>query len=324
MGIVDAHPTPSRSRAAITELVAGRKLHFVCLTHPHEDHGRDLVPILESHPEVEEFWHTNSDIAPFVFRLQEMTNWPSEVQTVAREIAGGWANFHIDLYGAVAERDIPIHQVRAGDEPRNYDGVVVHALAPEEGVQQKFLQFWLNRAGDPTSKRPNPNLLSAVLALQWGESVVLLGADALKPAWTTAVARYRKLALPKAVVLKVPHHGAANALELDRNARRPSYLDICHHAETHCRAVLFAGDTKHPHERVHERLHARTELHCLINGRCGQYPDDKLALELEGAKPVSTIQHCQPVVSFELYQDGHVSTKAGHSCADCLFHQRSG
>ena len=66
------------------------------------------------------------------------------------------------------------HDVRAGDQPRIYDGVIVHALAPEESILHSFLQYWIEKAGDPEAEPPNSNSLSAVFALQWGSSVVLL------------------------------------------------------------------------------------------------------------------------------------------------------
>ena len=49
LGVVDAHPSAQNSRPSILRLVAGRKIHFVCLTHPHADHGIDLIPILQQH-----------------------------------------------------------------------------------------------------------------------------------------------------------------------------------------------------------------------------------------------------------------------------------
>ncbi|MEI8341243.1 MAG: hypothetical protein WCH43_06860, partial [Verrucomicrobiota bacterium] len=283
LGVVDAHPSPTHSRPEILEILSQRQLHFVCLTHPHADHGRDLVPVLEQHPDVAEFWHTNSDISAFIYRLREMPNWPSEVREFARQMGSGWANFLIDLYGAVAERGLPIHQVRAGDEVRHYDGVEVHALAPEEVIQQEFLRYWMGKAGDPTVQKPDPNLLSAVLALRWGDSVVLLGADAVRSNWCTAVKRYQKLKLPKAVVLKVPHHGANNSIDLRSGSKEPGFLDICLHSERRCMSVLFAGDSKHPNAKVYERLLARTDVHCLNNGIRGRRIGPDLGIELEGA-----------------------------------------
>jgi len=297
-------------------LLVGKQIHFVCLTHPNADHGKDLVPLLERHPEITEFWHTASDISAFIYRLEEIPNFPSSVREFAREMATGWANFLIDLYGAVAEKDIPIHQVRAGEQPRVYDHVEVHALAPDENIQQEFLSYWLKKAGDPKIQRPDPNSLSAVLALRWGDCVILLGADALRANWRTAIKRYRNLNLPKASILKVPHHGASNSLE-SSTSKKPSYLDICRHDENRCHAVLFAGDAKHPDKKVYDRLRMRTNVHCLINGLRGGKTGRDLGIELDGARPASNPLPCQPVVSFEISADGKVSTVSGSTCDVC-------
>ena len=318
LGIVDAHPSPTACRPEILQILGGKIVHFVCLTHPHADHGRDLIPVLESHDRVEEFWHTNSDILPFIYRLREVPSWPSEVREFALQMSGGFANFLIDLYGAIVERSIPIHIVRADQEPRIYDGVEVFAISPEEAIQQQFLDYWLDKAGDATAKRPDPNLLSAILILRWGRSVVVLGADALRQNWRTAVQRYQRLKIPKALVLKVPHHGALNSLDARRHSRERGYLDICLHSEEQrCCSILFAGDVSHPNERVYERLLGRTEVYCLSNGLNAGVKAVDLGIELEGARPVGDVAPCQPVISVALDTFGNLKVIEGVSCSDC-------
>lgn len=315
LGIIDAHPTSSGGRPDILTLVRDRKLHFVCLTHPHADHGIDLVPVLQHHPNVPEFWHTNSDVGAFIFRLGEIPSWPSEVREFALKMAEDWQRFMIDLFGAVTDREIPDHQIRAGEEPRAVAGVEIHALAPEESETREFSRFWRDKASDPTEERPNLNPLSAILALRFGDSVVLLGADAIGRNWRAAAKRYRKLGLPKALVLKIPHHGGADALPVTG----ANYLDLCLHAEQRCKAVLFAGDSKHPNARVEERLRARTDLYCLGNGLKGRRRGKDLGIELPGARPLPAIEPCQPVVSIELDAVGKLTVLAGHSCDGCRF-----
>src|SRR5688572_15411482 len=62
IGIVDAHPSQFSRRPDILQLVAGKQVLFVCLTHPHADHGEDLIPVMQSHPNVAEFWYTIYDV----------------------------------------------------------------------------------------------------------------------------------------------------------------------------------------------------------------------------------------------------------------------
>jgi beta-lactamase superfamily II metal-dependent hydrolase len=320
LGIIDAHPTSFGGRPDILELTRGRDVHFVCLTHPHADHGVDLVPILQNHSKIPEFWHTNSDITPFIFRLGEIPSWPSEVREFAVKMAEKWHSCMLDIFAAVAERDIPDHQMRAGEEIRIIAGVEIHVLAPEEKELRTFRRFWLEKADDPSVARPSPNPLSAILALRFGESVLLLGADAIGQNWRDAHERYRKLKLPKAKVLKVPHHGGSDALAI----KGANYLDCCLHTiEERCKAVLLAGDSKHPNERVERQLKARTDLFCLGNGiRCHHVGKD-LGIEIEGARPLGGIVPCQPVVSIELDSTGKTTMLAGHSCDNCQFGKTS-
>jgi hypothetical protein len=117
LGLVDAHPSPHSTRPDIQQIVAGKKLHFVCLTHPHADHGIDLVPVLEQHPAIESFWHTTSDVRAFIYRVEETRNFPSAVREFASRTNQDWANFLLDLFGAVADRKIPRHLLRGNVEP---------------------------------------------------------------------------------------------------------------------------------------------------------------------------------------------------------------
>ena len=326
--MVDAHPSPSKSRPGSLEIIGGRALHFVCLTHPHADHGVDLVPLLRATQKPGAFWHTTSEIGPFVYRLGEAVgyaapqavNFPSDLGGWARKMAEDWANFHIDIFGAVAERDIPQRRLCGELGPVTIDGVDVHVLSPEQHIHDRFFKYWMQKARDPKVEPPDRNALSAILALRFGESVVLLGADALQENWKYAVKRYRKQELPKAIVLKVPHHGARNAIDLRPQSTAPTYLDLCRHdTDLKCHAVLFAGDSRHPDRKVQEKLRAQTRLFCLSNGTSSAPKlENPLGIEIEGARAVRrNIPVCSPVVSFEIPRTGTVKVLAGVSCEDC-------
>jgi len=193
LGVVDAHPSRKTDRPEILDIVRDKQIHFVCLTHPHADHGKDLVPILETHPNIASFWQTNSEIGAFVYRLGETKSWPSELRAITDSITEDWAKFMIQIYGSVCDRDITMCNLRAGEEPKEFSGVKVHVLSPEESVQQNFFKYWIKKASNIKQDSPDRNSLSAILALQYGKSVVLLGSDAIRENWKTAIPRYRKL-----------------------------------------------------------------------------------------------------------------------------------
>jgi hypothetical protein len=320
VGLVDAHPSQHSHRPNILDIVQGKKLHFVCLTHPHADHGIDLVPVLEKHPNIEEFWYTIFDVPAFIYGAGQAPsfqalNFPSPVREFAARMNQDWGEFFCDLLYAVVDRKIPRHLLRSDSQPKLIDGVEVHCIGPDESTQNGFFSAYHKKLSDPHVKLPDPNALSAILALKFGQAVVLLGADALKANWVNAAKSHRKRGLPKACVLKVPHHGARNSFDFQKNA--VTYLDLCLRSPA-SRAVLFAGDAKHPDSAVYERLRNRAEVFCLSNGLKGkQVNANPLRISIPGARPVSAAPVCNPVVSFEIDENADIVRCAGQSCEAC-------
>jgi hypothetical protein len=156
--------------------------------------------------------------------------------------------------------------------------------------------------------------LSAILALRYGDVVILLGADALKTNWVTAIERYFRLRLPKARILKVPHHGAGNAF--DSGSHKHNYLDVCDR-QTPADAVLFAGDSKHPEERVFDALKRHTTLRCVANGRLGGGKSNPLNIEIPGAWSPRDVRVCNPRIGYEILPDGIINLVAGTQCEAC-------
>ncbi len=316
LGIVDAHPSRHAHRPGIRQLVTGRKVHFICLTHPHADHGVDLIPVLEEHPEVAEFWSTIFEIPAFIFGVEQTVNFPSPVRQFAAKMNQDYGEFLVDLFGAVVERKISRRVLHSGTRESVIDGVEVHCLGPDESVQNSFFDAYMEKLSDPKVRVPDANSISAILALKFGQSFVLLGADALSKNWESAVKHHRKLNLPKARVLKIPHHGARNSFSLQQGAA--TYLDLCSHAPK-AKAVLFAGDAKHPDRDVYARLCSRAEVFCLSNGtRPSSVEGNPLKLRIPGARAVQPSLVCNPIVSFELDKEGNVTVLAGAGCENCV------
>jgi len=314
LGLVDAHPSQHSFRPEIQELVHGKKLHFVCLTHPHADHGVDLVTVLQSHQQIEAFWHTVFDIPALIYGVEQTVNFPSEVREYASKMNQDWGEFLFDIFAAVIDRKIERHPLRSDLEPLVIEGIEIHCLSPDQSVLNAYFSAYKDKLTDPMIELPNPNSISAVLALRLGQGVVLLGADALKKNWATAVTRYQKRSLPKARIFKVPHHGGKDALDLQHRAK--NYLDICSHAPN-AKAVIFAGDAKHPNADVFNKLRLRTDTLCLSNGRKATLGNtNPLRLQLPGARAVYPAPICNPIISFEIDEGGKVNVLAGVRCEE--------
>jgi len=313
VGVIDAHPSPTNSRAEILQLVADREIHFLCLTHPHADHGRDLVPILKNGPKPKVIWHTIPNFKEFTYYATEFTNFASPIQSFIEKFNMEWANCFLDIFGTAKEKQILRRQLRADVQPEVVDGVTIHFLSPEEQVSTEFAEKYAKEIQAAEPKGGDPNRLSAVLALHYAGRVILLGGDALKKNWYDAVPRYRNAGLPKAILLKVPHHGAKNACAITKkfSKRWPSYLDIVS-TDPKATAVIFAGDVDHPNAQVYEKLEKAMTVTCLANGLKSE------TLNTTGLlKPDEASQLCHSHLGFTLDTNGVVTQTVGGSCHNC-------
>jgi hypothetical protein len=318
IGIVDAHPSPTSSRPDILSLIAGREVHFVCLTHPHADHAIDLIPVIEKHEALGEFWHTCSDVEPFMFFcVTQRDNYPTPVREFVNRWWEGWADYLLNLYAGVAERDLRVRKLHADVASQTIADVELIFLAPEEPAANRFVQAYRDRVAGEKKKLPSPNILSAVIAVKYKDVVVLLGADALKSSWETAVRRYRAAKLPRAKLVKMPHHGAANAIILRPTGKQANYLDLCERSPK-AYAVLFAGDSSHPAPAVHTKLQSNTTLLCLANGRKGAVDSvNPLKIHIPRARAVRPSLICNPSIEVEIDASGRVTLLAGAQCPTC-------
>jgi hypothetical protein len=133
--------------------------------------------------------------------------------------------------------------------------------------------------------------------------------------WNDAIKAHKSHGLPRASVLKVPHHGASNALALEHN--RKNYLDLCR-KDPRPYAVLFAGDAKHPNKTVFEELRKKTRLHCLANGLKGaEGPPNQLNVQIPGARQVQASRFCQPQLTVEITNKGYLRIARTTNCDIC-------
>lgn len=319
LGIVDAHPSRSKMRPEIEALVKGRQLHFLCLTHPHEDHGADLPKAMAAAAHVKHYWHTVTDIQALIYAVTQHEEFPNRFSPLLTKLRLPWAEFLIDLYDEVETRTDtdPGFKQRLNDQRRSDEiaGVKVHFLGPLESDQNKFTAAYDARLQNKHRSKPNENSLSAIVAFEYGGQLVILGADALAENWRAAEERCRKERLPKAIILKVPHHGGQDALG---NPHQKNYLDLCR-SNKETKAVLFGGDAKHPNAKIFDRLKAKVAVQCLANGLKppGQANVNPLGLNIPGARVLVPAPTCNPHIGFAIYPDGRTEQTAGVQCEFC-------
>jgi len=319
LGVIDAHPASVPGRPTIEDLVRGKHVHFVCLTHPHADHGMDLAAVFTAAGSVSSYWHTVSNVAAVAFAVTEQRKFPSRFSPLIDELRAGWARFLLELYRQALEREDQapgfIKTLNSTRQPITISGVELSFFGPEEAEQNSYVTLYRDLMEGKHRNKPDANLLSAVIALRYGASVILLGADSLKKTWRTVVAEFANRGLPKAAILKVPHHGAENAYS---RARGYSYLDVCR-PPRECNGILFAGDTKHPHPDVFAAIKPKLNLMCLTNGLKSPASGvtNPLKLEIRGAYAAGSPIVCNSHVGFQLDNAGLVQQTAGTQCAFC-------
>jgi hypothetical protein len=92
--------------------------------------------------------------------------------------------------------------------------------------------------------------------------------------------------LPKAAVLKIPHHGGKNAFDLaaaNKTTKRVNCWDSCINKPI---AIIFAGDFEHPDPGILKDLEARTELHSFFDLHANAQRLNPLRLHTIGARAV--------------------------------------
>lgn len=231
-----------------------KKLAFVCLTHPHVDHFSGLLPILDYYGDnVAEYWMFRLDskhLSKFV-----------EVQKNAATTATRYRQFKqlCEIFQRLSLR-IKNGQIRLLDANQrllSFGGAEMDCLAPhprELGRYQSSLARW---ADHPSEYKANENQLSAVLRIKYGQSRVLLGADATSDSWIDILkeSAKRKETLLSNLV-KVSHHGSTEGFF------RGAWEKISAPRLTHG-AISAGSQYGHPHRTVVTALRElQVRLHC--------------------------------------------------------------
>ena len=282
VGVVDASPSRSQCRPSLAVELQGREVAFVCLTHPHKDHGDDILPLLRSQ-KVIQFWHSLPDVEPFIYFVTQGTKFKSVVSHFAERAQIERAQFVLDLWTTLRCRRIECLSFDGTRESIDIGNVSIHFLAPDRRViSEEMVRLQKCLKARKPSAPPDPNVFSLILAIEYAKKVVLLGADGLRSSWKAAYTKWRKNKLPAAEVLKVPHHGAKNAFDLrPANQRGLNCWDLCADRPD---AIIFAGDFSHPDPAVHTALVEKSHLHSFFDLDATPPNSNPLRLRTSGAR----------------------------------------
>lgn len=314
IGIVDAHPSQTGQRPDICSIVGSSHVHFVCLSHPHKDHGTDLVTLMKSSVQIDTFYHGLSNVASYAYEVGQAPHFRSVVQDFASEFRKQDSDFVNHLFGEAIKRrnknQMEIKQLRSELRSKTVDDVEIYVLGPSERELHDFQAAITEKIAGNRQTTINANHISAILFLKYGGSGVILPGDALISRWKYIDKLAKQLELPKANVVKVPHHGALNAVSCPKKKQgKSNFLDLCTKKPI---AVLSAGKSTHPDHSVFSFLYSKTSLLCTSNGICHTRKlGNALNLMLPGARSVEPSAVCNPLVRVALDKCGNACVTVG-------------
>jgi hypothetical protein len=213
--------------AELVKSTGAKRLLFACLTHPHQDHFRGLAQLLTRFPP-DHLWLSGTyERKFFKYYLEylkkrgrdgedavDMTTgkaFEQLVTTLSALIDGvGPTNGQPRPQYLMDEKMLWSHPIE-GKEP-----VIITSILPStRGVamaEADAIRILNGGNSDNKEKGFNPNRISAALLLNWGNSRVLLGGDALQG----DAAKYEgweglSSSLGKVHLVKVPHHASEGA-----------------------------------------------------------------------------------------------------------------
>ena len=224
-GVVDCYASSSSDPATNPTIKFLRnqgvkRLQFVCLSHPHDDHFLGMTKLIDEF-KPREFWRAGClspehvkllakyyRVAGISEGVDSFTRSAQELLGVYARVRAGVVNCEIDviraqsrmtLYPTPAEQNSAFRiewRLPSGNQVELYEGAVWSCIGPDGHIAENLT-------------RSHHNNISLVLRVVYGESSVLLGGDLEKEGWAQVVKEYGGDQL-SASAIKVSHHGSPN------------------------------------------------------------------------------------------------------------------
>ncbi|MDD3862212.1 MAG: hypothetical protein PHP74_05015, partial [Candidatus Gracilibacteria bacterium] len=208
IGVIDAYPSSCKQRPDIDSLTSGKKVRFVCLSHPHDDHAKDLASVVE-HSIPDEFWHTIRAIKSYFYKASEYNKYVSPVDNHVQKRYTEAVQSMIALFSAAQQKRVTQSIISNEIMEKNIAGVQISFWAPSNQSLSKFDYDLEDAIQSQKGVLPDYNSISSIIAFKYGEHIFIHGGDAPAQEWIKVCSKTKKIT---ADLMKIPHHGADNAL----------------------------------------------------------------------------------------------------------------
>jgi beta-lactamase superfamily II metal-dependent hydrolase len=258
-GIIDSNRMDNDDPPALTKLreLGAQELSFVALTHPHKDHYKGLLEILEAYKG--HIWNFYS----FPLDHHKQGQLPKLVNiyrslyenTDSKTIRSSLKEFVEILFHAKDSIGLNNWEEPEGFcyelAPVGFEGVEIAAILPPKKVKGTYFQM-IEQGRYDIVNRQDENELSLAFSLRYKGKRIILGGDGTYSNWMyrrQVFSEHRGEVL-KASVVKLPHHGS-------KENCHPSVIDYLFPAEGDKFACISANGRSHPHPDVFGTLEER-------------------------------------------------------------------
>jgi hypothetical protein len=201
----------------LKDTLQAKKLDFVAITHPHEDHIRGMSCIFEAYKgNIAEFWgYFNYPLLGLYYYYRNLKNRrsPSEYEhndrpgTIYKEILATIDAAHPKK---TSNRIPNIRMFTKKESFTNAVGIKFHLLSPSDKVLSK-LACSFSQATQGNGCLPEYNTLCPVIVIDYGKTRIILGADVELTSWKELISDNDELFKEKGChLMKISHHGSAN------------------------------------------------------------------------------------------------------------------
>jgi hypothetical protein len=334
-GVIDSNCRVRQTPRALSKLQAlgARKLSFVCLTHPHEDHVSGLYTIILSFPDAIDAFYC-CPLGELLHNRDRLRRLSAKVRTLIDKSDHPDQRYAALEFGQIlrwADQGVSTGRLAwhecSGEEssiaPDGFAGVDICTILPPSRVTGDYVQR-IAREDMSVFGRFEDNEISIALRFSYCGQTVILGGDGTRENWEARKKfELRRGASLSARAVNLPHHGSKYDCS-------PGVLDQLFAPDGRRFAISSGDGVSHPHVDVIRLLEGRKiDPYCTnLIPACGANVSRLLSLPdlepsfarwvREVATNSGTPQQCQGDIAIRIFDNGRLEIEPEHANA-CAF-----